>query len=355
MSTSDITYYAVFATATPTGEETYEKLANQSFDTKATYVIGAEQSGSDDTMWYLYSYEDTDKNIGWGVMTSSPSTNTPVYFTLSGTASALVAKDGSDNYLAVASAGKFKMSTTSTSFAIKSDGTIYNTSSGSINLRHNYNNGSGGLRWYDGSTGTSAYFYKVVPVYTYSAYCTTVNVAITPAKEYTTLTSAYGLDFTGNANLKAYIAKSVADGKVTLTQVNKVPAETGLVLKASTTGSPINVLALVGDGDDMTGNKMLGSSSNTTDIAANGGYILKDGVFQPASAGTLAAGKAYLNIAVAGARPLELSFEDGEVTSVEMINAVKQNTGEFYNLAGLRVSQPTKGLYIVNGKKVVIK
>ena len=28
---------------------------------------------------------------------------------------------------------------------------------------------------------------------------------------------------------------------------------------------------------------------------------------------------------------------------------------EIYNLSGQRVSQPTKGLYIVNGKKVVLK
>ena len=29
--------------------------------------------------------------------------------------------------------------------------------------------------------------------------------------------------------------------------------------------------------------------------------------------------------------------------------------GEYYNLAGQRVAQPTKGLYIINGRKVVIK
>lgn len=41
------------------------------------------------------------------------------------------------------------------------------------------------------------------------------------------------------------------------------------------------------------------------------------------------------------------------------INAVKReaitNNGEYYNLAGQRVAQPTKGLYIVNGKKVIVK
>ena len=40
------------------------------------------------------------------------------------------------------------------------------------------------------------------------------------------------------------------------------------------------------------------------------------------------------------------------------INAVKSNVvenGTYYNLAGQRVNNPTKGLYIVNGKKVIVK
>jgi hypothetical protein len=132
-----------------------------------------------------------------------------------------------------------------------------------------------------------------------------------------------------------------------------------LVLKASSTGSPIDVPVLTGAADDVTGNKMVGSATETTAVAEDGGYILKDGVFQPATAGTLAAGKAYLNIAVPtnNARALEMNFDDNETTGLSEIKNTNltNNTNEVFNLAGQRVAQPTKGLYIVNGKKVIIK
>lgn len=180
---------------------------------------------------------------------------------------------------------------------------------------------------------------------------------ITPAKTYTTLTSANALDFTNVTNLKAYIATEVEGDKVNMTQVNKVPSGTGLVLKATTTGSAINVPVYSGTTDDVSGNQMVGSATSTTAVAANAGYILSDGVFQPAKAGTLAAGKAYLAIAIAApAHPLEMNFEEGDVTSISEIEKMRDGENEtFFNLAGQRVAQPTKGLYIVNGKKVVLK
>ena len=183
------------------------------------------------------------------------------------------------------------------------------------------------------------------------------TVSITPAKTYTTLTSAYALDFTSvSSDLEAYIATAVAGGSVQMTQVNKVPAGTGLVLKATTPESAVNVPVFDGTSpDDVSGNKMVGSATETTAIAANGGYILKDGVFQPALAGTLPAGKAYLNVAVSSAPVLNLNF--GDATGIESIAKSQELTanGQYYNLNGQRVAQPTKGLYIVNGKKVIIK
>lgn len=180
---------------------------------------------------------------------------------------------------------------------------------------------------------------------------------ITPAKEYTTLTSANALDFTGSS-IEAYIVKDddANDGVITLTQVNKVPANTGLVLKASEVGTAVNVPFLTGDADDVTGNKMTGSATETTEITANGGYILKDGKFHPANAGSLAKGKAYLKIAVSAAAPV-MSF-DSEGSSTTAIDTIEKSTiknGVYYNLAGQRVAQPTKGLYIVNGKKYIVK
>ena len=179
---------------------------------------------------------------------------------------------------------------------------------------------------------------------------------ITPGKTYTTLTSAKNLDFTSvSSDLKAYIATEVSGGAVQMTQVNKVPANTGLVLKATTPDAAVNVPVFDGTSpDDVSGNKMAGSATETTDIAANGGYILSNGAFHPATAGTLAAGKAYLNIAVS-ARELELSFDESDVTAIsEVTNTNRTNNTNVYDLQGRKVAQPTKGLYIVNGKKVIL-
>lgn len=46
---------------------------------------------------------------------------------------------------------------------------------------------------------------------------------------------------------------------------------------------------------------------------------------------------------------------EGVVTAINRVATDKQQNGEVYNLAGQRVAQPAKGLYIVNGNKVVIK
>ncbi len=178
-------------------------------------------------------------------------------------------------------------------------------------------------------------------------------IPLKPAKTYTTLTSAYALDFTGLAGLEAYIATSVSAGSVQLTQVNKVPANTGLVLKATTPGSAVNVPVFDGTGaDDVSANKMAGSATATTAVAADAGYILKDGVFQPSSGGDLPAGKAYLNIAVS-APTLTLDF--GGTTGIKSVDNGQVTVDSYYNLAGQRVAQPTKGLYIVNGKTVILK
>ena len=69
----------------------------------------------------------------------------------------------------------------------------------------------------------------------------------------------------------------------------------------------------------------------------------------------LASGKVYLPASeLAGARDF-IGFD--ETTGIANINSDAKTlfNGDFFNLAGQRVAQPTKGLYIVNGKKVIIK
>jgi uncharacterized repeat protein (TIGR02543 family) len=145
-------YYAVWADAS--GSATYTKLTSSSFKTApAKYVLGGEYNG---TQYFLHSYSGTDADVSWGECSSS---ETPIQFTLSGTAAALVAQDASGNYLAeTSSAKKFRMNTSSSTVKLKSDGSIETTS---YYLRFNYNNGTPGLRCYATEAQEPAYFYEV--------------------------------------------------------------------------------------------------------------------------------------------------------------------------------------------------
>ncbi|MBO6217776.1 MAG: hypothetical protein J6N73_09025 [Prevotella sp.] len=59
------------------------------------------------------------------------------------------------------------------------------------------------------------------------------------------------------------------------------------------------------------------------------------------------------------AKSVPFVLDNGETTAIGTINADGQMEtkadGVFYNLAGQRVANPRKGLYIVNGKKVILK
>ena len=70
----------------------------------------------------------------------------------------------------------------------------------------------------------------------------------------------------------------------------------------------------------------------------------------------LPAHKAFLAVPKGADAREFIGFEPGETTSIADNNRVTTtNNGDVYNLNGQRVAQPTRGLYIVNGRKVVVK
>ncbi|MBQ7382640.1 MAG: InlB B-repeat-containing protein [Paludibacteraceae bacterium] len=186
----DKVFYAVWAD----GVEgvSYTKLTSNSFETGSTrYVIGVESGG--DT-YYLYDCASTDANNSWGYTTNAPGTNAPIQFSLSGTASALVvtSTEATARYLTPLTAKNFQMSATSKTVKLNSDGTIHNTGDNSAwNLRGNSTN----LRWYDGTTGTSAFFYKITAgaAVSYRTSCCTNNV---PAPTVVATNTAYTVTLT---------------------------------------------------------------------------------------------------------------------------------------------------------------
>ena len=69
------------------------------------------------------------------------------------------------------------------------------------------------------------------------------------------------------------------------------------------------------------------------------------------------AGKAVLHLGneQAGANARVLKIDDSATGVKEVIEVNGVNDGRFYDLNGRRVSKPTKGMYILNGRKVVVK
>ena len=49
-----------------------------------------------------------------------------------------------------------------------------------------------------------------------------------------------------------------------------------------------------------------------------------------------------------------MSFDGSETTGIESTERAEED-GAIYNLSGIQVNHPTKGIYVKNGKKYVIK
>ena len=181
-------------------------------------------------------------------------------------------------------------------------------------------------------------------------------VSITPDYAKTTYITPKALDFSGVAGLTAYVATDAKTAGVTMTKVTTVPAGTPLLL-VGTASTDYNVPVIATASAPET-NYLLQGDGTTTFDGTTYDYILgSDGKFHQISGGTVATTKAYLHLASApsGARELSIVFEN-EATGVNEVRGKKEEgRDEFYNLAGQRVAQPTKGLYIVNGKKVIVK
>lgn len=88
-------------------------------------------------------------------------------------------------------------------------------------------------------------------------------------------------------------------------------------------------------------------------------YVAEDGnKFRKGGSGSkLNAFRAYFStVGTFAAREMSILFDD-ETTGISTVESegVKTLSNEYYSLNGQRVANPRKGLYIVNGKKVIIK
>lgn len=234
-----------------------------------------------------------------------------------------------------------------------------------------------------GGTPAGIYSLDIYKTESKSDYCTTIPamLTITIAEACTDGSKYYGT-YSSSSAFKVPVNVTVSeiginydDGTMNVQNYDSgavVPANTGVMVSATTFGehklikSSEEGTSVLGDdnrlrptGDDgITADEMDNKDSNSkfyrltmhngTDIGFWWGY-------ENGGAFAVAANKAYMVVpaGLAGARQ-GFGFDDA-TTGISNVNVNENVNGNVYDLQGRKVNTPTKGLYIVNGKKVVIK
>jgi hypothetical protein len=177
-----------------------------------------------------------------------------------------------------------------------------------------------------------------------------------------TFSSQYDVDFSSVEGLKAYIAAGYDDDSKTiwLLRVFNVPAGTGLLVMG-TPGETYDVPHTVTH--SYYTNMLQGNTGNEITIGETDGemtnYYLKEGKFlQVSTSAKIGHGKSYLQLPThifAHTRSVGYVFSDDDKTAISTPAITDQAPDVYYNLQGQRVEHPSKGLYIKNGKKVIVR
>ena len=186
-----------------------------------------------------------------------------------------------------------------------------------------------------------------------------------------TYASPYALDL---SNVNAYVVSDYNSGNstLTLTKATEAPANTGLLLKAKDDGQKNTTIALpLQESAEAVGENLLvgvtdgativhqTEGSYTNFILANGKYGID--WYTLSEAGTIGANKAYLQLPtaeVSSGRAFTWVYDDGTSTKMERPTPDPSlYGGEWYDLNGrkLKGKPTTKGLYIHNGRKEVVR
>jgi len=188
------------------------------------------------------------------------------------------------------------------------------------------------------------------------------NVSVTVSNAgFATFVSPYALDFTSKT-IKPYTVTVDSRGVATLTEKAQIPSNTPVLLyKEGGATEDIPVIAAadaLGD-NDLKAGKGLAVATDDGDYKNMILNNVEDKIgFYFAAGQTVATNRAYLHIAsgMAPAANSRMMFVfDSEATGVKSIENGQLTNDSYYDLQGRRVAQPTKGLYIKNGKKVIMK
>ena len=395
MGTSDVKYYAVFAVVSGTPATLTKMMKGDTFSADDNVVIVANVD--DETAYALYQETQSNSYVK--------------YYSFTADAETIGADDKNWLTVSAGSDGKWKLGDATNGYIYTSgsnnlsidkdnstDWTLEDNNDGTFKLKGGSNSRYVSCR--SDLTGTNQYLFRMAggtpagvysfDIYkyvagsaTYSDYCTTIPAMLTVtiaeactdgSKYYGTFSSSSA--FKVPANVTVSEIGITAEGKMDVRNYDSnaiVPANTGVMVSATTFGEHKLIISseagtsVLGDENRLrpTGdNGLTATEMNSAEPETCKFYRLtmhdgeKIGFWWGADGGdsfAIAANKAYLAVpaSVAGARN-GFAFGD-DATGINNVNGNENGNGSIFDLQGRKVSKPGKGLYIVNGKKVVIK
>lgn len=175
----------------------------------------------------------------------------------------------------------------------------------------------------------------------YATYATTNNIVVPDNNDVKVMTVKV------NDDNSTITLNDVAAGTV-------IPAKTGILVKAP--AGKCDFVVTSDKGETLANNDLKAATEDVTSDGATffaltkmdtkvGFAVVNNGVKIPA-------GKAYLKVPAATAA--KFFSLDGEATGINSVKTAKAD-GAYYTLEGVKTTKPVKGLYIHNGKKIVVK
>lgn len=384
---TDIDLYAAYGQTEGT-EATWELISSMD-GFKAGYevaIVGAYTDKEENTTYY-YAMGEQKSNNRAGVKISLDGNaaimadGVESFVVEEGTKEGTFALKSSDGYLYAASSSKNQLNSQKTnndngSWAIAiTSGTASVVAQGEYTrnvMRFNYNNGSPIFSCYSSASQQPVSFYKK------NGGFTTTYSFCEPAGYMVTISSVGYATFSSNSNsddeaviipegVKAYTA-TYANKVVTLNEIEGgiIPAHEGVVLEGEPGTYFFEKTTYMGTAvanNDLwaTGKYELSYEEMIDEGAEVYVYTLNNGskgvnFYRMNEESKLGANKAYLCIAKAEFADEESSVSmrfGGDATLIESIHIVESNT--YFDLQGRKVENPTNGLYIINGQKVLVK
>lgn len=368
----NMTFYAVYAKAVYSGEPAYVKVEGNQTDWSGTYLIACEGMGKvfngslgKESLFAMdksnaVGAEISENKIAWNEETELYEFRVERY---------------DDGYSIKSKSGYYiGCKTTSENIAqlaeylnkITFDNSLLNIKSSGYWLFYNK---STSRFLYTGSTHERVQLYKRTDVTkSYAFYTTSISIDV-PINKYGYATWYAGMPVKVPAGLNAFTCQVEGNTAMLHAVGTVIPAHTGVVLYAAeAVGKGQNVVLSYANVDTtpIASNALIGFVEDTKVDNGKAHYALNvknnvvgfyipqtttDPVLSATSAFTAIAGKAYLEL------DAQMSISALELKRIDDVSVNQISTSSIdiiYDLMGRKVSSPSKGIYVVNGRKMVL-